>query len=109
MITNEEIKKGKTTALISYILIVGVLIAMSINAEDKNRFASFHIRQAVGLNILFISFGLILSNFNNPYILLGFWVFVLILVVYGIYTAINEQQTPVHFIGKLCQSIFKNL
>ncbi|WP_438965209.1 hypothetical protein [Flavobacterium sp.] len=109
MTPNEEIKQGKTTALVSYILIVGVLIAMSMNADDKNKFASFHIRQAVGLNILFISFGLILSNFNNPYILLGFWIFVLILVVYGISTAINGQQTPVPFIGKLCQKYFKNL
>jgi uncharacterized membrane protein len=109
MISQEEIKKGKTTAIISYILIVGVLISMSMNADDKNKFASFHIRQAVGLNILFISFGLILSNFNNPYILLGFWIFVLVLVVYGLITAINEQLTPVPFIGNLCQKFFKNL
>jgi uncharacterized membrane protein len=82
---------------------------MSMNADDKNKFASFHIRQAVGLNILFISFGLILSNFNNPFILLGFWTFVFVLIAYGFITAINGKITPIPFIGDLCQKYFKNL
>ena len=41
--TPEEIKEGKTAAIVSYILIVGVLIAFSINSETKNKFAIFFI------------------------------------------------------------------
>ncbi|WP_338409296.1 hypothetical protein [uncultured Flavobacterium sp.] len=109
MTHTEEINNGKITAIVSYILIVGVLIAMSMNAENKNKFASFHIKQAAGLNILFISFGLLLSNFNNPYILLGFWTFIFVLIAYGFITAINGQQKPVPIVGNLFQTIFKNL
>ena len=58
------IEEGKTAAITSYILIIGVLIAMSMNGEKKNTFASFHIRQALGLSITFISLGLI--TISNP-------------------------------------------
>ena len=57
--------EGKSIAITSYILIIGVLIAMSMNAENKNSFASFHIRQALGLSITFISLALIISPFDS--------------------------------------------
>ena len=57
-----SVEEGKTIAITSYILIVGVLIAMSMNSENKNSFASFHIRQALGISLTFISLGLIISN-----------------------------------------------
>lgn len=58
----QTIDAGKSTAITSYILIVGVLIAMSMNAEPKNPFAAFHIRQSLGLSILFVSLGLSLIH-----------------------------------------------
>jgi hypothetical protein len=51
---NNTIEKGKTAAITSYILGIGVFIAMSMNSEDKNTFASFHIRQ--GLNYTYFHF-----------------------------------------------------
>jgi len=59
-----SVEEGKTIAITSYILIVGVPIAMSMNSENKNSFASFHIRQSLGISLTFISLGLIISNFN---------------------------------------------
>ena len=53
MENNNSIEKGKTAAITSYILLIGVFIAMSMNSgEEKNSFASFHIRQALGLTLL---------------------------------------------------------
>jgi hypothetical protein len=52
---NNTIEQGKTAAITSYILGIGVFIAMSMNADDKNTFASFHIRQGLGLTLTFIS------------------------------------------------------
>ena len=54
---NNTIEEGKSIAITSYILIIGVLIAMSMNSENKNSFASFHIRQALGLFISFFLLG----------------------------------------------------
>ena len=105
----DSIEKGKTPAITAYILIVGVVIAISMNSEDKNRFASFHIRQALGLSLTFISLGLIISNFDNVMIAIPMWVFISVLWTYGIFTAINGETKPLPLLGNLYQKWFKTI
>ncbi|NJM79918.1 MAG: hypothetical protein HC854_10415 [Flavobacterium sp.] len=104
-----DIEKGKTTAIVSYIMMVGVLIALTMNAEDKNKFASFHIRQSLGLSISFISIGLLISNFSSTQIYVSFWIFFSILWVFGIFSAIRGEMQPIPLVGKLFQKVFKGL
>ena len=105
--SNETIENGKTAAITSYILIVGVLIAISMNVESRNPFASFHIRQAFGLTITFLSLGLIVSNFDSMMISGTMWIFVSILWSYGFFTAIKGDMKPVPLLGNLFQKTFK--
>jgi uncharacterized membrane protein len=104
----QTIDAGKSTAIISYILIVGVLIAMSMNAEPKNPFAAFHIRQSLGLSILFVSLGLIISNFDNIMISSSMWIFVSILWTYGVFTAIKGEMRPIPLLGSFFQKWLKS-
>ncbi len=106
---NNTIEEGKTAAITSYILIVGVLIAMSMNFEQKNSFASFHIRQALGLSITFISLGLIISNFDNFMITLAMWIFMSVLWSFGILSAIKGTKQTIPLLGEFFQKAFKNL
>lgn len=107
---NNSIEKGKTAAITSYILIIGVFIAMSMNTgEDKNSFASFHIRQASGLSITFISLGLIISPFGSPMISISMWVSLSILWTYGIFSAINGETKPVPLLGNYFQKWLKSI
>ena len=101
------IEAGKTAAITSYILIVGVMIAISMNAESKNPYASFHIRQALGLTITFLSLGLIVSNFDSMMISATMWVFVSVLWTYGFFTAIKGEMKPLPLLGNLFQKTFK--
>jgi uncharacterized membrane protein len=103
---NNTIDEGKTAAITSYILIVGVLIALSMNSENKNSFASFHIRQALGLSITFVSLGLIVSNFDSLMISATMWIFVSILWTYGFFTAIKGDTKPLPLLGNLFQKAF---
>ena len=103
---NNTIDEGKTAAITSYILIVGVLIALSMNSENRNSFASFHIRQALGLSITFVSLGLIVSNFDSLMISATMWIFVSILWTYGFFTAIKGDTKPVPLLGNLFQKAF---
>ena len=103
------IEEGKTAAITSYILIIGVFIAMSMNGENKNSFASFHIRQALGLSITFISLGLIISNFDSGMLSISMWIFVSVLWGYGIFSAINGDTKPVPLLGELFQKAFKSI
>ena len=107
---NHDIEKGKTAAITSYILIIGVLIAMSMNsAEEKNSFASFHIRQALGLSLTFISLGLIISNFDSPMISISMWIFLSVLWTYGIFSAINGETKPIPLLGNYFQKWLGNI
>jgi uncharacterized membrane protein len=107
---NQDIEKGKIAAITSYILIIGVFIAMSMNSgEEKNTFASFHIRQALGLSLIFISLGLIISNFDSLMISISMWIFLSVLWTYGIFSAINGETKPIPLLGNYFQKWLGNI
>lgn len=106
---SEIIKEGKTAAITSYILIVGVLIALSMNSENKNSFASFHIRQGLGLTLTFIILGVSISSFESVFVAAPMWIFISILTIYGIFTAAKGETTPLPLLGNLFQKVFKNI
>ena len=107
---NHDIEKGKTAAITSYILIIGVFIAMSMNSgEEKNPFASFHIRQALGLSLIFISLGLIISNFDSLMISISMWIFLSVLWTYGIFSAINGETKPIPLLGNYFKKWLVNI
>ncbi|MBF6608765.1 MAG: hypothetical protein ITG00_08515 [Flavobacterium sp.] len=106
---DNDIEQGKTAAITGYILVVGVLIAMSMNSDPKSNFASFHIRQALGLSLTFISLGLIISNFDSMALSVSMWIFISVLWMYGLFSAIKGETQPVPLLGDYFQKWFKNI
>lgn len=105
----QTIDEGKAAAITSYILIVGVLIALSMNSENKNQYASFHIRQGLGLTLTFIILGVSISHFESILIAAPMWIFISVLTIYGIFTAAKGETTPLPLLGKLFQKVFKTV
>lgn len=105
---NKTIEAGKTAAITSYILIIGFFIALSMNNEEKNEYASFHIRQGLGLSLTFISLGLIISHFENIMIAAPMWIFISILMFFGIYSAATGSIKPLPLVGKWYQKWLRN-
>lgn len=104
---NEQvIFEGKPAAVWSYLTFVGLLIAFSMNGETKNPFAAFHIRQSLGLNVLFILLMIPMGYFDTWMIsgpmYLGFFA----LWLFGIISAFQGKMQPVPLVGKLFQKIF---
>lgn len=99
-------KKGKTTAIIAYITIIGALIAITMNREPKNEFARFHIRQAFGLHLVFHSFALFSSVAYNSYALYALYLSYIILWIYGFIGALNEKKQSVPLVGPYFQKWF---
>lgn len=100
-------KKGKTTAIVAYITLIGTIIAMFMNQEpNKNQFASFHIRQAFGLWVTFYLFIAIANIFRSGMIHFAFYIFCIVLIIYGLITAAKEEQKEVPFLGKYFQEWF---
>jgi len=105
----KTIDEGKTIAITSYILIIGVLIALSMNSENKNKFASFHIRQGLGLTVTFIILGVSISFFESIYIAASMWVFISVLSLYGLFCAALGKTTMIPLLGPFYQKIFTSL
>lgn len=104
----KTIDEGKSAAITSYILIVGVLIALSMNSEKKNPFASFHIRQGLGLTLTFITLGVSISYFESIMVAAPMWIFISVLTIYGIFSAAKGETMPMPLLGKWFQKWFSN-
>ncbi|MGB5418114.1 hypothetical protein [Algibacter sp.] len=109
--TEQDIEKGRQNAIISYITIFGVIIAYYLNNEEdkKSAFASFHIRQSLGLWLTFFALGYIIGSFNSWLITSSFYLFFAVLFIYGFSNAIGRKAETVPLVGNLYQRIFSNL
>ncbi len=93
---------GKTKAIVAHITLIGWIIALVLNSQQKDEFASFYIRQMLGLIIL---------NFVWIIPILG-WIVGIAVLVLWILSVIGaasgeEKLTPV--VGKYFQDWFKAL
>lgn len=106
---NQTVNDGKTMAIISYITVIGTIIAFIMNTSKKNSFASFHIRQMIGI------FLLSMVNKYLIYDLLGAtagWivgVLVFVLWLIGIIGAVKGEEKLVPVIGEHFQNWFNGI
>ena len=109
--TEKDIDKGRKNAIISYITIFGVIIAYYLNNEDdkKSAFASFHIRQSLGLWLTFFALGYIVGSFNSWLVTSSFYLFFAVLFIFGFTNAIGRKAQAVPLVGNLYQRTFSNL
>ncbi|NJB69706.1 putative membrane protein [Saonia flava] len=102
----EEEVKGKTSAVVAYLTIVGAVIAISMNSEPKYKFARFHTRQAFGLHIIFLGCSLFLSQWFNQYAWYGLYIFYIVLWIYGFVGALSGKEQEVPVLGPYFQKWF---
>ncbi|PIB31780.1 hypothetical protein BFP78_07855 [Gaetbulibacter sp. 5U11] len=105
----QTIEEGKSLAVLSYLTIIGSVIAIIMNGEKKNDFTSFHNRQGLGLCLLWMIIGYFVSQFDNMQISIAFWVSMGALLFLGVITAINGTMKPIPFVGPIFQKLFKGL
>ena len=107
--TEKTIAEGKSIAIISYITIIGSLVAFFMNGEKKNEFASFHIRQALGLWLTFFGLGYIIGGFDSWYVTIGWYLFFGALFFFGFTSALTGKSKPTPILGNFYQKIFAGL
>lgn len=101
---------GKVIAIVSYITLIGLIVAFIMNNDKKIPLASFHIRQSLGLvlSALVLSFVNIIPILGQVVYLVG-GVFLLVLWVMGLIGAINQKQEPVPVLGARFQEWFNSI
>ena len=104
---NEEAKK---IAVISYITIIGLIIAFVMNTDKKLPFAKYHIRQSLGLAATGLALGVVgiipilgwIINILGIFVLFYLW-------IVGLINATNGKEKPVPFLGKKYEEWFKGI
>ena len=106
---NTTVTEGKTIAIVSYITWIGTLIAFIMNNDKKNSFASFHIRQTIGLSIISIANVFVLRPFIG-YSITGMISFIiLVLWIIGLIGAVQGEEKSVPVLGDMFQDWFKGI
>ena len=106
---NTSVQEGKTIAIISYITFIGLIIAFLMNSSKKNSFATFHIRQSLGIVVLSLIFSLITYVIHIPLLSLIFNGIILVLIILGIISAAGGEQKPLPIVGDYFSDWFKNV
>lgn len=105
---------GKTRAIVAHITLIGWIIALVQNNSDKNEFASFYIRQMLGLVLV----GIALSIVGNILLfipIIGWLIWgattlaTIALWVLSLIGAVNGKKEPTPFVGHLFQDWFKSM
>ena len=104
------INEGKNIAIIAYITIIGLIIAYVMNNDKKDAFATYHIKQSLGLAATGLALGIVgmipilgwIINILGIIVLLYMWVM-------GLMNAINGKESPVPFLGEKYKEWFKNI
>ena len=110
---------GRIVAILSYVTLLGLIIAFIMHGDEKNKseLGAFHLRQAVGIYISFVTLGVaqilfvfipILGWMMNVAItiaIVGLFVFWIL----GLITAVNGEKKVVPFVGEYYQNLLKGL
>lgn len=95
--------QGKTIAIISHITIIGWVIAVAMNSNHKSEFASFYIRQMLGLFAIGVVGGLI------PIFNLFVALIVIAGLIYSLVGAVTGIRNELPIVGSFFQDWFKSL
>lgn len=108
---------GKTVAIVSYLSIIGWIIAYVIHGNNKTALGAYHLRQTLTLFIVGLAtwvvelvlvfvpiIGWIISIF-----LIFVYIGLFVLWLIGLISAINGEEKPMPVIGKKAQEWFRGI
>ena len=102
--------QDKTIAIVAYLTIIGLVVALVLNNEKRDLFAKYHIRQSLGLVLTSLALSLInvipilgwIVSMVGAFVLLYMWVM-------GLLNAINGREKPVPILGEKYEEWLKSV
>ncbi len=96
--------------VISYIPIVGLIVAYILNRDKKDEFVAFHIRQSLGIHIAYLVLVVVAMLPVLGFIIyfLG-GLFLLVLWLLGVIYALQGQSKPVPILGEKFNAWFREV
>ncbi len=101
---------NKTLSIVSYITLIGWLIAYFNGKEKADSLLKYHLRQALGLAIVSIIFNVVLTVVATIVPALSFLgiagLVIVVLWIMGIINAANGAEKPTPLVGKMFENKF---
>lgn len=101
---------NKTFSIVSYITLIGWLIAYFGGKENADDLLKYHLRQSLGLGITAFLYGIVMNIIIVILPVLAILSFVsilfFVLMIIGIINANNGEKKPLPFIGKIFEDKF---
>jgi hypothetical protein len=96
---------GRTKAILAYATFIGFLIAASMNANEKEEFATWHIKNMFGIILIWIVSLVTQFNIN---LLTGdiFQIISILCLIYSLVMAIQNKKQGVPFLSEKFQQWF---
>src|SRR5436190_10468688 len=95
--------EDKSTAIVSYLTLIGFIVAIILHGSKKTRLGAFHLRQALGLMLTSIVAAMCGMFFAIPFVgwIIGLciWIGLFVLWVIGLISAVNGETKPVPLLG----------
>jgi uncharacterized membrane protein len=111
--TPPPVVEDRTVAILSYITLIGFIVAIVIHSNKKTQLGAFHLRQVLGLIVCGVAFGLCAIVLAFIPILgwlaiMAGWITMLVFVIMGFISAVTGKQKPVPLLGEKFQVWFAN-
>jgi uncharacterized membrane protein len=112
-VTDVSVTEDKTVAILSYLTLVGFIVAIVMHGNKKTRLGSFHLRQALGLMLTAVAFAMLLwllafIPFVGWLAIPVLWLGLLVLWIMGLVAAASGKLTPVPLLGEHYQKWFSS-
>lgn len=101
---------AKTKAIVAHITLIGWIVAIVINSNQKEEFASFYIRQYLGIMLMFFAAGIVgIVPVIGWVAAVVLWVGGVVFWVMSLISAIQGETKEVPLVGKYFQDWFKGM
>ncbi|MBA3850219.1 MAG: hypothetical protein C0502_09540 [Opitutus sp.] len=102
--------EDKTVAILSYLTVIGFIVAIVLHGSKKTRLGSFHLRQSLGIYLTGVvagacNFALVLIPILGWLAMLVIWLGLVVLWVMGLVGAAQGQARPVPVLGEQYQKL----
>ena len=99
---------SKALAIITYITLIGWIIAFALNNKQKNLLVSYHQRQSLGIQLIYFSTAFLISLTTLASLQVLF-LGVFILMIIGISNASNQKKKPLPMVGNYFEKWFESI
>jgi uncharacterized membrane protein len=105
--TTAPAAEDRTVAIVSYLTLIGFVVAILLHSSKKTQLGAFHLRQALGLFVtgfvnLVLAFIPVIGWILIPVVMIGLLVF----LVMGLLGAVQGKMNPVPIVGAYYQKWF---